>query len=334
MTTHNIPDEDLEILMVATLCLLGTGAGTAQLTERFGRMRLPRETDDITPLLARLAALGLVVVSGTAYGEPRYMLTTLGRQYVDTLPGGSHTMAAGLEDLEHLRTDFMSTIAHELRTPLTAVRTSIELLRDPSITPDPSIQTRLLDNIARSAELMQGLVNDLLDLTRFRAGQIRLDPQRFEARALTSDAGAAITALMESRGQILQITTPADPVWVYADRRRLEQVLLNLLSNAQKFSLDGGQICLSLEAGEEEIAWVVTDHGPGIDPKDQQHLFERFFTGKGTTRKKAGAGLGLPIALTIVQEHGGTITVDSALNRGSVFTVSIPRYAAFEADEE
>jgi signal transduction histidine kinase len=335
ITVQNIPDEVLEILMVATLCLLGTGAGVATLTERFGRIPVPHAAADTAALLARLVELGLVVVSGSANGEPRYMLTTLGRQYVDTLPGDGHTVSAGLQDLEHLRTDFMSTIAHELRTPLTAVRTSIDLLRDPSITPDPDIQTRLLDNIARSAELMQGLVNDLLDLTRFRAGQIQLDAQRFDARALTVDAAVAITSLVESRGQMLQVSTPAEPVWITADRRRLERVLLNLLSNAQKFSPDGAPIGLTLVVGEREISWVVTDHGPGISPEDQRYLFERFFTGKATlTVREAGAGLGLPIALTIVQEHGGTITVDSAVERGSTFTVTIPRYTTHEADDE
>jgi signal transduction histidine kinase len=336
MTTHDISNEDLEILAVAALRLLGSGAGAVELAERFSGVHIPREPADAAALLAHLAKLGLVIVAATRHGESRYVLTTLGQQYADTLPGGSRALSAGLEELEYLRTDFMSTIAHELRTPLTALQTSISLLRDPSVAPGPAMRARLLENVARSAGLMERLVTDLLDLTRFRAGQIQLQPQRFDARSLTRDAGSAITPLMEDHGQVLEVTVPAAPVWVYADRRRLEQVLLNLLSNSQKFSPDGAPISLSLQADEEGgVAWTVTDHGPGIEPEDQRRLFERFFIGKGdTVGRKAGAGLGLPIALTIAQEHGGTITVDSVVGRGSRFTLFLPRYPEVEVDSE
>jgi signal transduction histidine kinase len=335
MLTEAVADDDFEILAVAALRLLGSGGGAADLAERFSRLRIPRDSADAANLLAYLARQGLVRVSATLQGEPRYVPTSLGRQYADTLPGGSHQLSEALKELEQLRTDFMSTIAHELRTPLTAVRTCVGLLLDYPVAPDPAIRTRLLENAARSADQMQRLVTDLLDLTRFRSGHIRLQPRRFDACALARDAGSAIAPLTETRDQALAFSMPDDPVWIYADRRRLEQVLLNLLSNAQKFSPDGALIRLTLQADDERVAWSVTDVGPGISSEDQSHLFERFFTREpDATGRKAGAGLGLPIALAIAQAHGGTIAVDSVVGSGSTFTLSIPRYTDVEADDE
>lgn len=335
MPTEAVSGDDFDILAVAALRLLGNGGGAAELAERFSRLRIPRKPADTANLLAYLARQGLVRVAATPHGEPQYVLTLLGEQYADTLVSGDHPISARLEELEQLRSDFISTIAHELRTPLTAVRTCVSLLLEYPVAPDPAIRTSLLENAARGADRMQRLVTDLLDLTRFRSGNIRLQPRRFDACALARDAGSAIAPLIETRDQVLAFSMPDDPVWVYADRRRLEQVLLNLLSNAQKFSPDGALIRLTLHADDARATWLVTDVGPGISPEDQTHLFERFYTREpDSDGRKAGSGLGLPIALAIAQAHGGTIAVDSAVGRGSTFTLSIPRYTDVEADEE
>ena len=335
MPVDAVSDDDLDILAGAALRLLGDGAGAAELAERFSRLRIPRDPADAAGLLDGLARLGLVRVANTLNGEPTYVPTLLGQQYAGMLAGDSHLLSAELEELERLRTDFISTIAHELRTPLTAIRTSVGLLLEYSVAPDQAIRTKLLENAARSADHMQRLVADLLDLARFRTGHIRLQPRRFDACELARDAAAVIAPLIEERGQSLEISVPDEPVWVYADRRRLEQVLLNLLSNAQKFSPDGARIRLSLQAGEDQAEWSVRDEGPGIDQEDQAHLFERFFTREpDLLGRRAGAGLGLPIALAIAQAHGGTITVASAVGQGSTFTLATPRYTEVEADEE
>lgn len=333
MPVDAVSDDDLEILAGAALRLLGDGAGAAELVERFSRLRIPRDPADAARLLDYLSRLGLVRVANTLNGEPTYVPTLLGQQYAGMFPGG-HPLSVELEELERLRTDFISTIAHELRTPLTAIRTSVGLLLEYSVAPDPAIRTRLLENAARSTDHMQRLVADLLDLARFRTGHIRLQPRRFDACDLAREAGAVIAPLIEDRSQSLEISVPDEPVWVYADRRRLEQVLLNLLSNAQKFSPDGARIRLSLQAGEDRAEWSVRDEGPGIDQEDQAHLFERFFTREpDALGRRAGAGLGLPIALAIAQAHGGTITVASTVGQGSTFTLSTPRYTEVEADE-
>jgi signal transduction histidine kinase len=334
MPNQPVP-QDIEILAVRALRLLGGGAAPSALAARFRRVQLPRDPDGATKLLAYLAQLGLVRVSSTHDDEPYYVLTTLGHEYADTLADGSHPMSAGLAELERLRAEFMSTIAHELRTPLTAVRTCVSLLLEPAaMTAEPAIRIQLLENVARSADRMQRMVADLLDLVSFRAGQIRLQSRRFDARDLVHDAASIVAPLMEVQGQVLEFSTPDEPAWVFADRRRLEQVLVNLLSNAEKFSPNGARIRIACHVDDDVVTWSVRDDGPGISREDQAHLFERFFTREPLAEgHTAGAGLGLPIALAIVQAHGGTITVDSAIGHGSTFTVSVPRNAGVEDDE-
>jgi signal transduction histidine kinase len=334
MPNQPVP-QDIEILAVRALRLLGGGAAPSALAARFSRVQLPRDPDGAAQLLANLAQLGLVRVSSTHGDEPYYVLTTLGHEYADTLADGSHPMSAGLAELERLRAEFMSTIAHELRTPLTAVRTCVSLLLEPAaMTAEPAIRIQLLENVARSADRMQRMVADLLDLVSFRAGQIRLQSRRFDARDLVHDAASIVAPLMEVQGQVLEFSTPDEPAWVFADRRRLEQVLVNLLSNAEKFSPNGARIRIACHVDDDVVTWSVRDDGPGISREDQAHLFERFFTREPLAEgHTAGAGLGLPIALAIVQAHGGTITVDSAIGHGSTFTVSVPRNAGVEDDE-
>jgi PAS domain S-box-containing protein len=217
------------------------------------------------------------------------------------------------------------TVAHELRTPLTAIRTCVGLLRDPTVQPEPEAHAQLLQTIEQSAERMQRLVADVLDLTRLRSGSIRLQLRRFDAGVLARAAGAAMLPLLTARRQTLNLILPSSRTWVYGDRRRLERALLNLLSNAQKFSPTGAEIRLSLVASGDDVLWSVTDHGPGISAEDQARLFERFFTvATDAASDRAGTGLGLPIARAIALAHGGAIEVNSAAGQGSTFTLRVP----------
>ncbi len=115
------------------------------------------------------------------------------------------------------------------------------------------------------------------------------------------------------------------PVWVYGDRRRLEQALVNLVSNAQKYSPDGTAITITTAAHNDQVYWAVGDQGPGISAEDQRHLFERFFVGdSGRSGHRSGVGLGLPTVLAIAQAHGGRIDVESEPGRGSRFLLFVP----------
>ncbi|MCC7103854.1 MAG: HAMP domain-containing histidine kinase [Chloroflexi bacterium] len=307
------------------LLLVDDGVTADELARRLAALSEIGRPDRAASLLEHLARLGLVAVASAEGAQARFVLTALGQRYASETPGCQPDVTAQLQELERLRTDLLSTIAHELRTPLTAIRTCIGLLRDPTVEPDPEAHAKLLRTIEQSADRMQRLVTDVLDLTRFRSGGIRLQLRRFDAGELAREAAAAIAPLLAGRGQQLVLTLPGSPTWLYGDHRRLERALLNLLSNALKFSPDGGEVRLSLVTTGKSVGWSVTDQGAGIADEDRPRLFERFFTaatdGSGAG---AGTGLGLPIARAIALAHGGEIDVESDLGRGSTFTLRVP----------
>jgi signal transduction histidine kinase len=272
--------------------------------------------------LAWLGDLGLVRVAAHRGGDAQYVPTTLGQRVATAGLAGRPELVPGLRELERLRGDLLATIAHELRTPLTAVRTSIGLLLDPALEPSPEERQRLLITIGRSADRMQRLLEDLLDLARFRAGKIQLQRRRTDARELVRDAIMPVEPLTAMRGQRLETDLPDAPLVILADRHRLEQALLNLLSNAAKFGPPGSTVAVTLGAADGSARIAVRDAGPGISDEDQARLFERFFVGSGD--RSGGVGLGLPTALAIAQAHGGTIEVESAPGRGSTFTLVVP----------
>jgi two-component system sensor histidine kinase SenX3 len=143
---------------------------------------------------------------------------------------------------------------------------------------------------------------------------------------MADSAIAVVVPLAANRGQRIERVLPAaGDHGVYGDHRRLEQALLNLISNAQRFAPDGGTITVSVRERGLLTYWSVTDDGPGISEEDQARLFERFFVGAGDRSARGdGVGLGLPTALAIAQAHGGTIEVHSELDRGSTFTLIVP----------
>jgi len=234
-----------------------------------------------------------------------------------------------------MRTDFLSTISHELRTPLTAVRTSVGLLRDPGIEASPDERRSMLETIDRNASRMQRVVADILDLARFRVGHVQLQLRRFDAVELARSAIASVDALAGERGQRIDLDEPAEPIRVFADYRRLEQALVNLLSNAEKYSPDGARISVSVQSSEQRVRWTVSDTGRGIRAEDKARLFERFFVaGRDSSGSATGIGLGLPITLAIVQAHEGRIEVDSRVGHGSTFTIVVPADGPSEAPDE
>ena len=328
-TPLNSASRPAHSLDTAALILVGDGATPDQLAERFRVLQAAGQTDGAAALLTRLARFGLVRVASGEADRASYVLTPLGQQYTRAALGGQPEVEAQLEALERLRTDLLSTIAHELRTPLTAVRTSVGLLRDPTVRPDDDARAQLLERIARSAERMQRLVTDVLDLARFRSGSLSLQARRFDGVGLTREAGSALASLLQAREQDLDLRLPDGPIWVYGDRRRLEQALLNLLSNAQKFSPPGATIVLAMAVDGDDIIWSVEDRGPGIAPEARERLFERFFTAASDSGR-SGAGLGLPIALAIAEAHGGTIDIETEPGRGSRFALRVPAHGPAE----
>lgn len=272
-------------------------------------------------LLARLEGLGLARVAGYDRTEARYVATTLGQRSAAGLVTADPEVRLGLEELERLRSDLLATVGHELRTPLTVIRTSAGLLLDPGLDPTPSQRRQLLGTIGRSADRMQQLLTELLDLARLRAGAIAMARDTFDARLLARDVAISVEPMAAAREQLVRLELPDAPIPMVGDRRRLEQALLNLVANAQKFSPSGRDVTIGVarDGDPARVRWTVIDEGPGIAPEDQARLFERFFVGPSDGPGRGGAGIGLPTALAIAQAHGGTIEVDSELGRGSTF---------------
>jgi signal transduction histidine kinase len=311
-------------LLHAALALVPPSATASELEHRFAASGADLHPRIAARLLADLADLGLVRASQRSGRGTRWVATTLGLRYVDA---GLHGEASiPLAELEGLRTDLLSTIAHELRTPLTAVRTSVGLLLEPTAEPTEAQRRALLEAIERNGERMQRLVGDILELSRFRSGSVSLQLRRFSAGALAESAVAVIAPLAAKRAQRIGWSLPVSGDHrVYGDHRRLEQALLNLVSNAQRFAADGGAVSVNVEEHGLFTSWSVTDDGPGISEADQARLFERFFVGRNDrSGPREGVGLGLPTALAIAQAHGGTIGVQSALGRGSTFSLIVP----------
>jgi len=210
-----------------------------------------------------------------------------------------------------------------LRTPLTAIRTAVGLLLDRHTRAAPAQRRQLLEAVERNAERLQLLADNALELARFHAGQLRLQQRRFDARELGDEVQLAIRPLLDAKEQRLALALGPQPVWVFADHRRIERAVLNLVSNAHKFSPAGAEIRLAVRGIRDEVIWEVADSGPGIPQADQVHLFERFFV-SASARSAGGSGLGLPIVLASAQAHGGRVEVDSEVGRGSVFRLVVP----------
>ena len=318
-------------LAAAALYLLGDESTAHDLDARFAAVGARLEPYVADALLDELLALGLARVARTVGGERHVVPTSLGvRARHEGIAG---ELAVGLGELETLRTDLVSTIAHELRTPLTAIRTSAGLLADPTAVPSDEQRATLIAAIERNAERMQRLIGDILDLARFRSGSIRLQLRRFDACELAERVIAVVTPLSDARGQRVTLHGCDATTSVFGDHRRLEQALLNLVSNAQRFSPDDEEVAVSVGVGDGCVRWSVADRGPGIPDADRARLFERFFVGR-TDRHTAieGVGLGLPTALAIAQAHGGTVEVDTTVGEGSTFTLAVPLDGPGEQD--
>jgi signal transduction histidine kinase len=312
-----------DLLAPPLLALLVEPMTAADLATAVSGDGLALHADRTRELLARLERLGLVRIAGYEDGEARYVATTLGHRAASGLVTTDPDLRLGLEELERLRTDLLATVGHELRTPLTAIRTSAGLLLDPGLEPTESQRRELLGAIGRSADRMQQLLTELLDLARLRAGAIPMARDRFDARGLARDVAVAVEPMAAARHQLIRLELAAEEVPVIGDRRRLEQALLNLVSNAQKFSPSGTDVTIRVERTDGRVAWTVVDEGPGIGPEEQERLFERFFVGAGDAGTRGGTGIGLPTALAIAQAHGGTIEVASQLGRGSTFRLVV-----------
>ncbi|HEY0068634.1 MAG TPA: HAMP domain-containing sensor histidine kinase, partial [Chloroflexia bacterium] len=226
-------------------------------------------------------------------------------------------------------------------TPLTSIKTCIGALSDmsPATVSSASMETtqaRLLQNVGRSTERLIGLVNELLDMARLRAGRVSLQMQQVHIGAVIADLEGQVAPLLEARGQVLVLDLPpADSerwqrLTVPGDRRRIEQVLINLVSNANKYSPPATRITVGATPRDGQVRIFVRDEGPGIPRAEQARVFDKFYTGRTSETPHDGRvesiGLGLAIARSIVELHGGTMGIASRPGSGSTFYFTLPEF--------
>jgi PAS domain S-box-containing protein len=230
-----------------------------------------------------------------------------------------------LTELVQIKNKFVSNVSHELRTPLANMVLYLDLLAAGK----PEKHAQYLQTVRRETETLRGLIEDLLDLSRLDQGKRQPAPERLDLNGLLASLAQHREALVGASGHMLSLQADEGLPQVKADRKMLEQVFTNLLTNAIHYTPAGGHVGLSTRTCSLDGAtWAtasVSDDGPGISSEDQQHIFERFYRGEaGRTSHAPGTGLGLPICEEIVRLHAGRITLQSAPGQGSTFTIWLP----------
>jgi two-component system phosphate regulon sensor histidine kinase PhoR len=227
-----------------------------------------------------------------------------------------------LRRLETVRRDFISNVSHELRTPLASLKALTETLRDGALD-DPQAAPRFLNRIETEVDALTQMAQELLELSRIESGQVILNPATVPVERLLHTSVERMHLQAERAVLNLAINIPENLPLVKADEGRLEQVLVNLIHNAIKFSPPGGTISLGAAAEGRLVRFFVQDSGVGIPEDDLERIFERFYK-TDRARSSGGTGLGLSIARHIVEAHGGRIWAESREGQGSTFYFTIP----------
>ena len=230
-----------------------------------------------------------------------------------------------LETASRHKSEFLANMSHELRTPLNAIIGFSEVLHERLFGDVNDKQAEYLADILASGRHLLALINDILDLSKVEAGRMELDRADFDLPAAIGNALSLVRERAQRRGIALASTFDPAIGTIHADERKVKQVLLNLLSNALKFTPEGGAI--GVRAGVEGafVEVAVSDTGVGISPEDQAAVFEEFRQVGAASKKVEGTGLGLAISRKFVELHGGTIRVESELGRGATFAFTLPR---------
>ncbi|KTT34657.1 histidine kinase [Pseudomonas oryzihabitans] len=238
-----------------------------------------------------------------------------------------------LRDTDRQKDEFLAVLAHELRNPLAPIRHAAALIAAPTVSPEQ--QQRSCQTIERQVERMGALLNDLLDISRITFGRITLHHAFVTLQSVLDAAADAVQVLMQEKQQTFDLRLPATPVWLYADPLRLEQIFLNLLSNAARYTPVGGWISLGVRQADDEVQVDIADNGSGIAPDRLDALFQMF--GQLDPRqaeRSAGLGIGLALSRELARLQGGDIRAESAgLGLGSRFTVILPITVAPPATE-
>jgi signal transduction histidine kinase len=268
------------------------------------------------------------IISYLPYAKKK-MQQKVRRTYITADEQPKKTVITSKNELEEsrLRDNFLSMASHELKTPMTTILGQAQLMkrrlaRIPELSSDMRFMRGALESIDSQTHRLNVLVDDLLDMYNIRAGKIELRLQLCDLVAMCREV------VQEQRiltGRVLQLEVPAFPIMMQADEDRLSQVIVNLVSNALKYSPEDSDVQVFVETRHDVGIIEVSDTGPGIPQEERAHIFEPFYRSPNVcTTSKSGLGLGLAICKDIVQRHGGRIWCRSQVGRGSTFIVEMP----------
>ena len=236
----------------------------------------------------------------------------------------THEQATALADLYRHKDEFLAILSHELRNPLSPILNAVQLLR---LQGDESpIQREARSVIETQVGQLTRLIDDLLEISRISSGRLRLQQDRFDIREIVERAVDSARPLITQRGHQLFVSLPVNPIWLHADSARLEQVVVNLLNNAAKYTEEGGKIRLTVRQEGDEMVLSVQDTGVGLAPEAISHIFDLFTQAdRSLDRAQGGLGIGLALVHRLVEMHRGTVSAQSAgLGEGSEFMVRLP----------
>jgi two-component system sensor histidine kinase KdpD len=308
-----------------------SGYGTLQLEEEQLRLAYEREEPYVDtargfcygPVRLGMKSIGSFGISGAP-------LTRQTLEAVGTLLGIAIERTRAVEQLsrteadrqsERLKSALLDSITHNFRTPLTSIKASVTSLLS-TRPPQGSQQQELLEIMNEECDRLNKLVEDASEMSRLEAGEIELEFHAVPVQELIDTALANCKTSLVARNVSMQIPAGIPPV--RADLTRAKEVLVHLLENANLYSEKGQPIVVSAENNGNLVLFSVADHGPGIETMEQGLIFDKFYRGKDRRSVIQGTGMGLPISKAIVEAHGGTISVTSQLNHGSVFTFTLP----------
>jgi signal transduction histidine kinase len=226
-------------------------------------------------------------------------------------------------------------LSHEIRTPLTSIRESVSLIKEEVMGPVNDRQKRFLDIASAEIERITNLLTTLMRVSSLGANPLQVEPGPISSAALVAGSVQRLLPLAEARGIALRAETGEPAEDAMGDMTHLQQVLLNLVGNAIKFSPPGSEVVVGVEReGERELRICVTDNGPGIPPEEQAHVFHRYFRGSKIRDQVDGIGLGLSISKHIIEAHGGRLWVVSEPGRGSSFCFTLKPVPGYGANHE
>jgi PAS domain S-box-containing protein len=231
--------------------------------------------------------------------------------------------AEALADLHRRKDEFLAMLSHELRNPLAPISNAVHLLRLQK--GENSIQQQARDIIERQVGQLSHLIDDLLEISRINTGRVQLRQERVAVSGIVECAVESVRPLIDRHKHELTVSLSPQPIWLYADAARLEQVVVNLLNNAAKYTDEGGHIWLTVQQEDDACVLRVRDTGIGITPELMPRIFDLFTqAARSLARSQGGLGIGLCLVHQLVTMHGGTVEAYSALGQGSEFVVRLP----------